>query len=135
MTIEKLDAVRHASRRIRMIQQSIKELDELTLPSKVGGVHSSSPSSPVEQHFRQKERLLARLETEQAELLELIEEVYAWMDTIPIKIANIVYARFILGNTWKKVARMCYDGYTNESVPCNALNNYLNKINNSKCDM
>lgn len=78
---------------------------------------------------------MERLGRQQQELIELITEVYEWMDSVPMKIANIVYARFILGLTWKKVARMCYDEYTNESVPCNALNNYLNKINKDKCDM
>ena len=127
MTIEELESVRYARRRIELLMQTINELDHLLMPSRVGGVHSQNPSSPVETHFRQKESLIEKLEKEQRQMMVLIEDVYAWMDTVPPKIANIVYARFILGYTWRKTARICYDGITNESVPYNALHKYLER--------
>lgn len=127
MTLDELEEVRHAQKRIKLIQESIKELDHLLLPSKVGGTHSTSPSSPVEQHFRQKEKLIERLENEQRSLLTQIDYVYTWMELVPNNIKNIVTSRFILGNSWKKTARMCYRVGTDETVPYHALKSYLEK--------
>ena len=72
MSIEELENVRYARKRIEVIRKTIEELDQLLLPSRVGGVHSQNPSSPVEQHFRQKERLVSSLEKETQTLLELM---------------------------------------------------------------
>ena len=130
MSIEELENVRYARKRIEVIRKTIEELDQFLLPSRVGGVHSQNPSSPVEQHFRQKERLVSSLEKETQTLLELIEYVQSWCETCPVKIRNIVYLRYLQGKSWKYVARHLYGGYTQESVPYNALKGYLTKNTN-----
>lgn len=130
MTFEELDNVRYARKRVEVISKSIEELDNLLLPSKVGGVHSSTPSSPVEQHFRQKERLIASLEREMKTMMDLIEYVQAWCETCPVKIRNIVYLRYLQNKSWKYVARHLYGSFTEESVPYNVLKRYL--TNNTK---
>jgi len=128
MTLEELKTVSHIRKEIDLIEQSIAELDSLLLPARQGGARSTQPSSPVESHLRKKLTLEARLRRKQGELLDALENVLDWLDTVDDgNIRSIVTARYILKKSWKETAAMCYEGITDKSVPYNALKNYLKR--------
>lgn len=126
MTWEELEEVRRGVEHIKVINEELRLIDEVLFPSKADGAgHSSSPSSPVEQHFRRKQALTEKLERERDQMQAKIDNVERWLATVERKdIVQIVRLRFLVGHGWKFVARKVY-GYADRMTPYMALKRYL----------
>lgn len=126
MTWEELEDVRRGVEHIKIINEELRLIDEVLFPSKADGAgHSSSPSSPVEQHFRRKQALTEKLERERDQMQAKIDNVEQWLTTVERKdIVQIVRLRFLIGHRWKFVAKKIY-GYADRTTPFYALKKYL----------
>ncbi len=129
MTIEDLEQSRGIRAEIRMLKQRIEELDELLLPGMgTDGVHSQNPSSPVENHVRQKLELEERLRSKLRELEREISVIDDWLQTVDDpQIRAIVQGRYIIGWGWRKVAREVYGAHVHRTTPYKALRKYCEK--------
>ena len=128
MTWEELEEVRKGKLHIEIIKDELRLIDDLLLPSKADSVgSSSSPSSPVEQHFRRKQELEEKLKREQQDLIDKMLKVERWLSTVKDNdIVLIVRNRFILGRSWNKVSRVIW-GFADRTNAINRLKYYLSR--------
>ena len=136
MTIEDIERAHSREIQIRRLRREIDELNRNLMPSHIkaitvngevqytSGGGSSMPSSPVEQHFRQLERLEARL----CDAEKMQRMFWNMVETIEDEeIRSIIYWRVGMLKTWEKVADIVNGRGAATSTPLMRLKRWAEK--------